>query len=483
MIQGTSFLIFLKIQLATIKWGPQSIPLEVDTTQDAMTLKAQLYAVTLVPIDKQKIILPGGKMITDNTDLKSLNLPPTITMMLIGTTEEKVAKFDPNKKAVFMEDLTSADKAKIYREKTGENIPVGLINLGNTCYLNSTIQVLRKAKELLESLKTFNGQYNNPDPMVGFVSSLRDTYQVLDMHGDSVRPLNLIIQLKRAFPQFAEVDEQGHSKQQDAEECFGGILNTIMMVQPQNVVRELFEIQYTVKMKNLEIKEEKETIAVENTLKLNCHIDNESNPITNLREGIKQSMTSGLTKKSEIAGRDCQYIRTYEIARLPGYVIVHFVRFFWKQASSLAATKAGKAKILRSVDFPKVLDLYEYCSSEVKAKLDPGRVEEIKQMDEETKKMLESKQEDNKDDDEEENKGLMPSDIYKEKKGEKELVIQDEFINMPFGTGMDTGKYHLVGVVTHKGRYADSGHYVGWVYHKSSKIFIIYNNYRYLDKV
>jgi len=29
--------------------------------------------------------------------------------------------------------------------------------------------------------------------------------------------------------------------------------------------------------------------------------------------------------------------------------------------------------------------------------------------------------------------------------------------------GLDTGNYELVAVVTHKGRSADGGHYVGWV--------------------
>jgi ubiquitin carboxyl-terminal hydrolase 14 len=30
--------------------------------------------------------------------------------------------------------------------------------------------------------------------------------------------------------------------------------------------------------------------------------------------------------------------------------------------------------------------------------------------------------------------------------------------------GLDTGNYELVAVVTHKGRSADGGHYVGWVH-------------------
>jgi len=30
--------------------------------------------------------------------------------------------------------------------------------------------------------------------------------------------------------------------------------------------------------------------------------------------------------------------------------------------------------------------------------------------------------------------------------------------------GLDTGSYELIGVVTHKGRSADGGHYIGWIH-------------------
>lgn len=81
--------------------------------------------------------------------------------------------------------------------------------------------------------------------------------------------------------------------------------------------------------------------------KLECHIDNESNPINYLQDGIKLSLRGTFSKRSDVAGRDCLYMRTMEISKLPGYLAVHFVRFFWKKASFAAATKAGKAKILR----------------------------------------------------------------------------------------------------------------------------------------
>jgi len=142
---------------------------------------------------------------------------------------------------------------------------------------------------------------------------------------------------------------------------------------------------------------------------------------------------------------------------------VHFVRFYWKKAHIAAGTRAGKAKILRNVAFPKILDVYEFCSEMLQKQLSLGRAEETKQIEDETKRMIESR---GKEPMEEEKAPL----IHKEEKKEKdqEQTVSDEILNLPFGSGLDTGKYHLVGVVTHKGRYADSGHYVGWTYHKQN---------------
>lgn len=40
----------------------------------------------------------------------------------------------------------------------------------------------------------------------------------------------------------------------------------------------------------------------------------------------------------------------------------------------------------------------------------------------------------------------------------------DEILWRPHGSGLDTGNYQLIGVVTHKGRSADGGHYIGWIH-------------------
>lgn len=37
------------------------------------------------------------------------------------------------------------------------------------------------------------------------------------------------------------------------------------------------------------------------------------------------------------------------------------------------------------------------------------------------------------------------------------------------GLGLETGNFELVAVLTHKGRTADSGHYVAWVHQKGDQ--------------
>ncbi len=103
----------------SVKWGKKILPLEIDVNENVGVLKAQIYALTLIPADKQKILLPGNKAITDETDLLKLALRPGAKLMLIGTPEDKQAKMDLSAKPTFEEDLTSADKAKLYQQKTG----------------------------------------------------------------------------------------------------------------------------------------------------------------------------------------------------------------------------------------------------------------------------------------------------------------------------------------------------------------------------
>lgn len=243
-------------------------------------------------------------------------------------------------------------------------------------------------------------------------------------------------------------------------------------------VKNLFGIELQSTFKNTETEAEPEKVVSEDVLKLSCHIDNNNNPINSIQEGLEISLAGEMEKFSEILGRNAIFSKTSKVNRLPSYLCVQFVRFYWKKESAVGGTKAGKAKILRSVIFPKVLDLYKFCSPELQKTLDEGRSLDQKQREEIDKAILEGKKalaaendrqvkglEQNQTQEEKEAKGLVGKAAKMKQKAEDDQK-HDEILYRPHGTGLNTGNYELVAVVTHKGRSADGGHYVGWVHQR-----------------
>lgn len=128
--------------------------------------------------------------------------------------------------------------------------------------------------------------------------------------------------------------------------------------------------------------------------------------------------------------------------------------------------------------FPRVLDIYNYCSQELKKSLDHGREFDAKIREEEDKERLEGlkkAEEDskpaNQDETEEEaeKRKKLVGQAAKKKMQEEEDKRHDKALYRPHGLGLDTGNFELVAVVTHKGRSADGGHYVGWVHHSGDQ--------------
>ena len=341
---------------------------------------------------------------------------------------------NPDKKVVFLEDLTKEEKAKMLRDK-GENMVYGLQNLGNTCYLNSTLQCLGRVPELRQSLEQLaekkNGNNNYYDMNLNFTQALGGLYKQLDYAHDTVVPETVVGILRTLNPLFAESDK-GHYKQQDAEECWSLVLNTIRdyLTNPNNeekfssnLIDELFGIEIQIQLKNIEEPTEIRTTK-EIIYKLPCYIDNST---TELVEGLKASLKENVELTSEFTGQNAFFEKTQKLNRLPPYLTLQFMRFFWKQANVSTNSKAGKAKILKSVMFSKIIDLYELCSDETKEVLNLGRGIETKMLKEDKDFRIES---------------VTPIQG-------KEMI--------------PTGRYQLIAILTHQGRSSESGHYIGWV--------------------
>lgn len=169
--------------------------------------------------------------------------------------------------------------------------------------------------------------------------------------------------------------------------------------------------------------------------KLSCFI---SQQINNLPFGLQKSLEGTVEKESQTLGRVAVYSKIQRISKLPNYLVINFVRFFWKQKQQL------KAKVLREVQFPSILDVFDLCSEEYKSKLKPVR-----------EKMRELREEEMKKKKEESLAGTSQANKKQKTENQKDLT--------PLYQVEESGWYELYAVVTHKGRAANEGHYVGWV--------------------
>ncbi|KAJ3049110.1 Ubiquitin carboxyl-terminal hydrolase 14 [Rhizophlyctis rosea] len=172
---------------------------------------------------------------------------------------------------------------------------------------------------------------------------------------------------------------------------------------------------------------------------------------------IASGLVEKIEKNSITLNRSAIYEKRSRISRLPHYLTTNFVRFQWK------ATQNTKAKILKAVKFPFDLDITELCTNELQEKLRPAklRLKEVadqKAAERKQKKSLESHG----------NATAMDVDAPNDSKPKasqveimRSLGVDESLIN-DVGANV-SGQYDLIAVLTHVGRAADSGHYIGWV--------------------
>ncbi|NP_001033678.1 ubiquitin carboxyl-terminal hydrolase 14 isoform 2 [Mus musculus] len=404
----------------TVKWGKEKFEgVELNTDEPPMVFKAQLFALTGVQPARQKVMVKGGTLKDDdwgNIKMKNMELP------------------------------------------------CGLTNLGNTCYMNATVQCIRSVPELKDALKRYAGALRASGEMASaqyITAALRDLFDSMDKTSSSIPPIILLQFLHMAFPQFAEKGEQGQYLQQDANECWIQMMRVLQQkleaieddsgretdsssapaVTPskkKSLIDQYFGVEFETTMKCTESEEEEVTKGKENQLQLSCFINQE---VKYLFTGLKLRLQEEITKQSPTLQRNALYIKSSKISRLPAYLTIQMVRFFYKEKESV------NAKVLKDVKFPLMLDVYELCTPELQEKMVSFR---SKFKDLEDKKV---NQQPNAND-----KNSPPKEIKYE----------------PFSFADDIGSnncgyYDLQAVLTHQGRSSSSGHYVSWVRRKQDE--------------
>lgn len=506
--------------------------LDVDTSATGEELKMQLYSLTNVEPENQKVL--AKKIIKDDTPLSSVGFKAGMVITLIGNASANVVTEVPKEKMKFAEDMTEAELA----QQEGA-IPAGLQNMGNTCYANATLQTLRAVPELLEELKTYkpgatagpSSSLFSPEQLAqhgigglgggnDLTAALGDLYRQMSGTQQGFPPLLFLTTLRQKFPQFAERAKNGHGyAQQDAEEVWSQLIQTLSQSLKlkedeqsslgfKSWVEKYMGGKFEVTTKCDEAPEEETTTSSEDFSDLKCNITGETN---HLREGLAIALNETIEKNSPTLGRMANYSRTSRISRLPKYLPVHLVRFFWRKDTN------KKAKILRKVTFQHEIDLLEFCTDELRSKLIPIRdkIRELRKEEEDVERAKKRQKRVQKELEAAANtKDTVRSDEPLKKKKEKEkereakadgssdkktangsedvamggteetfktdaeieaekaasiLAAKKELLSLVHpdlskdSTANQTGLYELRGVVTHQGSSADSGHYTAYV--------------------
>lgn len=413
-----------------VKWGKQSFEVDVDVSAPAEAFKVQLQSLTNVPADKQKIMGVKGGQLKDGANMAELGLKEGQMLMLIGSAAETVVTA-PEAPVVFAEDQkgTSAESATSN----------GLVNLANTCYLNSALQILRTVPQIRPVLA------KGGSPLNAAVSRL---FTELDGTRQAVKPVSVWTSLMTQFPEFARTSEHGMPMQHDSQEALAGILNNII-----HTIHSNDEFSSLANIVSGNMIQERSKVGDESSAPARSTTDfsiltiNLTPGLTTLEMNMESSFRGTMAVPGGEGANEIVYATQSKFSKLPEYMFLHLARFTWRNDTK------SKTKVLAQINLPFILDVNNMCTDELKASMEAERATLKERRDKEVERRKRLKQ----------------------RSGHEEDDDNAAYVDTaPAVLGNTNGFYELCGVISHKGRDADGGHYVAWA--KKKDLWLVFDD-------
>jgi ubiquitin carboxyl-terminal hydrolase 14 len=273
----------------SVRWGKETFPdVEVDTSNPPLVFKSQLFTLSGVPPERQKVMIKGALLKDD--DWGKAVPKDGMSIMMMGTAGEPVVVQAPANAPVFVEDLPEEEQDALGTKAYGS----GLTNLGNTCYMNSTVQCLYSVPGLQAALAR-EGAIVQPEFSSGqpggtkLTSALKELFTDLKRGGAPFPPFKVLLTLRERFPQFAQTGQHGEYMQQDAEECYSQVMYTLKEqlrdADGGSVVDKLFGVRLRATLKCEESGEELAESSTSYMLK--CNIANDTNYLSQVRACVR----------------------------------------------------------------------------------------------------------------------------------------------------------------------------------------------------